>query len=75
MESLQNLEDDEKSDRFRRLLPYIEMSVEPPEVEVDLLQRIHGMSSSQGRSPNESRVRAFGPQYVKGTWSCSSVLS
>jgi quinol monooxygenase YgiN len=42
-ESLEDLEDYIQSERFRRLLPYIEMSVVPPEVEVDLLQRIHGI--------------------------------
>lgn len=42
-ESLKDLEDHVQSERFRRLLPYIEMSVEPPEVEVGLLQRIHGI--------------------------------
>ena len=42
-ESLKDLEDYVQSERFRRLLPYIEMSVEPPEVDVDLLQRIHGI--------------------------------
>jgi quinol monooxygenase YgiN len=42
-ESLEDLEDYVQSERFRRLLPYIEMSIEPPEVEVDLLHRIHGI--------------------------------
>ena len=42
-ESLEDLENHIRSERFRRLLPYIEMSVEPPEVEVDSLQRIHGI--------------------------------
>ncbi len=32
-----------RSERFRRLLPYIELSVEPPEVEVSAMDRIGGM--------------------------------
>lgn len=32
-----------RSERFRRLLPYIEMSVEPPEVEVSAIDRIGGL--------------------------------
>lgn len=32
-----------RSERFRRLLPYIEMSVEPPEVEVSSIDRIGGL--------------------------------
>jgi quinol monooxygenase YgiN len=42
-EDLEDLKDHVQSERFRRLLPYIEMSVEPPEVEVEALQRIHGI--------------------------------
>lgn len=32
-----------RSERFRRLLPYIEMSTETPEVEIDLVDRIGGL--------------------------------
>ena len=32
-----------RSERFRRLLPYIEMSVEPPEVEVSPIDRVGGI--------------------------------
>jgi quinol monooxygenase YgiN len=32
-----------RSERFRRLLPYIEMSVEPPEVEVSNIDRVGGI--------------------------------
>ena len=32
-----------RSERFRRLLPYIEMSVEPPEVEVSAIDRVGGI--------------------------------
>ena len=32
-----------RSDRFRRLLPYIEMSVTPPEVMVGVIDPLHGM--------------------------------
>ena len=42
-ENLEDLKDHVQSERFRRLLPYLEMSVEPPEVEVELLQRMHGI--------------------------------
>lgn len=32
-----------RSERFRRLLPYIEMSVEPPELEISALDRVGGI--------------------------------
>jgi len=32
-----------RSDRFRRLLPYIEMSVIPPEVEVNTIDQVRGI--------------------------------
>lgn len=32
-----------RSERFQRLLPYIEMSLEPPEVEISTLERIGSM--------------------------------
>jgi len=32
-----------RSERFRRLLPYIEMSVEPPQVDVSVIDRIGGV--------------------------------
>lgn len=32
-----------RSERFRRLLPYLEMSVEPPEVDVSAIDRIGGL--------------------------------
>lgn len=38
------LEDHFRSERFRRLLPYIEMSLEPPQVEVNSLNHIGGLS-------------------------------
>src|SRR5262245_44366697 len=58
-ENLEDLEDYIQSERFRSLLPYIEMSVEPPEVEVDLLHRIHGIEFLErtlagGSLPNQS---------------------
>lgn len=37
------LEEHIRSERFRRLLPYIEMSLEPPQVEVNSLSRIGGL--------------------------------
>ena len=42
-ETLEDLEQHIRSERFRRLLPYIDMSVEPPEVEFDLIDKIHGI--------------------------------
>lgn len=42
-ETLEDLEQHLRSERFRRLLPYIEMSLEPPEVEFDLVHKIHGI--------------------------------
>lgn len=32
-----------RSERFRRVLPYIELSMEPPEVEISQLETIGGM--------------------------------
>ncbi len=32
-----------RSERFRRILPYIDMSVEPPQVEFSNLERVKGM--------------------------------
>jgi len=32
-----------RSDRFQRLLPYIDMSVEPPEIEISHIDRIGGI--------------------------------
>ncbi len=40
---LADLEAHLRSDRFRRLLPYIEMSVTPPEVMVGVIDPLHGM--------------------------------
>jgi len=37
------LEEHFRSERFRRLLPYIEMSIEPPVVEVNSLEPIGGL--------------------------------
>ena len=37
------IEEHFRSERFRRLLPYIEMSVEPPEVEISDIDRVGGM--------------------------------
>jgi quinol monooxygenase YgiN len=42
-DSQENLEAHLRSERFRRLLPYIEMSVEPPEVSFGSIERIHGI--------------------------------
>ncbi len=38
-----DLEEHLRSDRFRRLLPYIEMSAEPPEVDFSTIDRIRGI--------------------------------
>lgn len=37
------LEEHLRSERFRRLLPYIEMSVEPPEVDFSTIDRVRGI--------------------------------
>ncbi len=42
-DALADVEEHIRSERFRRLLPYIEMSVEPPEVEFDAIERVHGI--------------------------------
>jgi quinol monooxygenase YgiN len=42
-DTLADLEDHMRSERFRRLLPYIDLSVEPPEVEFDAIETIHGI--------------------------------
>ena len=39
----QDLEDHIRSDRFRRLLPYIEMSIQPPEVQVNAIDHVGGI--------------------------------
>jgi hypothetical protein len=37
------LEEHIRSERFRRLLPYIEMSVEPPDIEISAVDRFGGI--------------------------------
>lgn len=39
----EDLKEHIRSERFRRLLPYIEMSVEPPQVEFSTLENVQGM--------------------------------
>ncbi|WP_161604778.1 putative quinol monooxygenase [Roseiconus nitratireducens] len=39
----EELEDHLRSERFRKLIPYIEMSLEPPEVEISQLDVIGGI--------------------------------
>jgi hypothetical protein len=39
----EDLESQLRSERFRRLLPYIEMSVEPPAVAFDRVEHLHGI--------------------------------
>lgn len=39
----EELEEYLRSERFRRLLPYIEMSVEPPEVAFSIIDQVHGI--------------------------------
>ncbi len=66
-ETQEDLEEHLRSDRFRRLLPYIEMSREPPEVEFSTHRpgprnRIHG-GGAQFKSPlaNIGTSRKFKP--------------
>jgi quinol monooxygenase YgiN len=42
-DSIADVEQHVRSERFRRLLPYIEMSVRPPEIEFDAIERVHGI--------------------------------
>jgi quinol monooxygenase YgiN len=42
-ETQRELEEHFRSERFRRLLPYIEMSLIPPEIEVNTIHQIRGM--------------------------------
>lgn len=42
-DSEQAIEEHLRSERFRRLLPYIEMSVEPPEVSFSTIDQIRGI--------------------------------
>ncbi|EMI16211.1 hypothetical protein RMSM_06879 [Rhodopirellula maiorica SM1] len=42
-ETREDLEVHLRSERFQKLLPYIEMSLEPPEVEVSNVDRIGGI--------------------------------
>ena len=39
----QEIEDHLRSERFRRFLPYIEMSLEPPEVDFSTIDKIQGI--------------------------------
>lgn len=57
-----DLEEHLRSERFRRLLPYIELSVEPPEVSFNAIKKVHGiellvavLGSSSPDSEQESR--------------------
>ena len=42
-ETQEDLEEHLRSDRFRRLLPYIEMSREPPEVDFSTIDQVRGI--------------------------------
>ena len=42
-ETQEDLEEHLRSDRFRRLLPYIEMSAEPPEVDFSTIDQVRGI--------------------------------
>ena len=42
-DTLEDVEEHLRSERFRRLLPYIELSVEAPEVEFATIQKVHGI--------------------------------
>ena len=44
-ESRNQLEDYVRSSRFRKLLPYVEMSVQPPEFDMSSFDRIGGIES------------------------------
>ncbi len=54
----QEIEEHIRSERFRRLLPYIEMSVEPPEVDFSTIDQIRGIEFLVAAlSPNLSESR------------------
>jgi quinol monooxygenase YgiN len=42
-ESQGDLEENLRSERFRRILPYIEMSAEPPEVTFSIIDKVEGI--------------------------------
>jgi quinol monooxygenase YgiN len=42
-ETQEDLEEHLRSERFRRLLPYIEMSREPPEVDFNTIDEVRGI--------------------------------
>jgi quinol monooxygenase YgiN len=49
------IEDHLRSERFRRLLPYIEMSLEPPEVDFSTIDKIQGIEFLIGVLSSPSR--------------------
>lgn len=51
--TLEDVEEHLRSDRFRRLLPYIDMSREPPEVEFSTIDQVRGI---------EYMIQVLGPK-------------
>jgi hypothetical protein len=49
------IEEHLRSERFRRLLPYIEMSLEPPQVEFSTIDKIQGIEFLIGVLSSPSR--------------------
>jgi quinol monooxygenase YgiN len=54
-----DLEEHLRSERFRRLLPYIEMSVEPPKVAFSTIDQVRGI---------EFLVAVLSPKQQSGSW-------
>jgi quinol monooxygenase YgiN len=54
-----DLEEHLRSERFRRLLPYIEMSVEPPEVDFSTIDQVRGI---------EFLIAVLSPKQESGSW-------
>ncbi len=51
----EEIEEHLRSERFRRLLPYIEMSIEPPQVEFSTIDKIQGIEFLIGVLNSPSR--------------------
>ncbi len=60
-----DLEEHFRSERFRRLLPYIELSVEPPEIDVSTIDQIGGIEVLRGRTWLEIELVTTGLFYTK----------
>ena len=62
LESMNQMKEHIRSQRFRRLLPYIEMSVQPPEFDMYSLERIGEIESLIAVLGSESTIA--GPRWI-----------